>query len=223
MWRVLRRRERAVDQLDPVAVGIGDEADPILLAPTRRVGRLLGLDAGGGELLEQPVEVVDGERHVVVALTEVIRLLTANVHRQLEHVAAVGQPHADVVGGLEVQPAAMLEAEALVELPRRVDVFHPDACVYEARAHACGAYCSTQLTYTSINASIAASTPATSPVASRSSSSPRVTATPRRAWALARSRGMPSVMLISATGSTQLSTIPSSTSVVCARPCNAWP
>src|SRR5262249_47053056 len=137
------------------------------LASTRRVRGLLGLDPGGRELRQQPVEVVDHERHVVVALAEVVGLVAPNVDRELQHVAAPGQPHVDVVSGLEVQPAPVLKAEALVELPRRIDVLHSDACMYEARAHACGAYCSIQLTYTSMNASIATSTPATSPVARR--------------------------------------------------------
>src|SRR6185312_6755181 len=176
-----RRREGAVDQLDPVAVGICDEADAVLVASARRIRRLLGLDPCRRELLEQPVEVVDDDRHVVVTLAEVIRLVARYVDRQLEHVAATRQAHVDVVRGLEVQAAAVLKAKPLVELPRRVDVLHPDACVYVARAHAWGAYCSTQLAYTSMKASIAASTPATSPVASRSSSRPRVTETPRRA------------------------------------------
>ena len=47
-----------LDQLDPVAVGIADEAEAGA-ALADRVGRLLGLDAGLGEPLEGPVEVVD--------------------------------------------------------------------------------------------------------------------------------------------------------------------
>ena len=38
-------REVAVDQLDPVAVGIGDEADPVLRPAARVIRRLLRLDA----------------------------------------------------------------------------------------------------------------------------------------------------------------------------------
>ena len=44
MRRILRRREGPVDQLDPVAVGVLHEADPVLLAAAGRVRRLLGLD-----------------------------------------------------------------------------------------------------------------------------------------------------------------------------------
>jgi thiamine biosynthesis lipoprotein len=75
----------------------------------------------------------------------------------------------------------------------------------------------------SMNADIAWSVPSTSRVARRSSSSPRVTATPRRAWARAASWGTPRATLSAATGASQSSTIPSSSRVVCSRPWSAWP
>ena len=74
---VLRRREgAAVDQLDPVAVRVGHERDQRqLLALARVVRRLLGLDAERRQLGQRRVDVVDRERHVVVARAEVVGLL----------------------------------------------------------------------------------------------------------------------------------------------------
>ena len=56
---------RALDQLDPVPVGIAHEAQP-RSALAHGVRRLLGLDALAGKLLESPVEV--GNRHGDVAV-----------------------------------------------------------------------------------------------------------------------------------------------------------
>jgi hypothetical protein len=142
--RVLRRRERpSVNQFNAVAIRVGDEADPPdLLAPARRVGRLLRLDALLGQLGEQAVEVVDGERDVVVALAEVVRLLAPDVDRQLEPVAVPGQAHVDVVGLPEVELAAALEAERLVEAHRRVDVADAHAGVDERQRHRLPAFIS---------------------------------------------------------------------------------
>jgi hypothetical protein len=57
--RVLRRRKGAVDQLDPVAVGVVHEADPVLVAVARCVGGTFGLDPLGREPLEQPIQILD--------------------------------------------------------------------------------------------------------------------------------------------------------------------
>jgi hypothetical protein len=90
--RILRGGELPVDQLDPVAVGVGDEADPVLLASARRVGRLLRLDAPIAQPRQQPVEVVDDERQVVVAVAEVVGLVAADVDRQLQPSPPSGRP-----------------------------------------------------------------------------------------------------------------------------------
>lgn len=105
-----------VDELDPVPVGIGYEADPILLSPPRRVRRPIGLDARLRQRGQQAVEVVHHEGHVVVAIAEVVGFVAADVHRQLQHVAVAKEAQVDVVGRLEVQAATRLEAEPAVEL-----------------------------------------------------------------------------------------------------------
>ena len=69
--------------------------------------------------------------------------------------------------------------------------------------------------------SIAASHAGRLPVASKSSSNPRVTATPSRACAAACSLGKPSRSSSACTGSSQLSTMPSSNCVAPGRPCSA--
>jgi hypothetical protein len=76
---------------------------------------------------------------VVVAVAEVVGLVPADVDRQLEHVAATGEAHVDVVSRLEPQPAALLEAEPSVELLGRVDVPDADARVYETCGHGAAA------------------------------------------------------------------------------------
>jgi hypothetical protein len=79
IW-ILGRREVFVDQLDPVAVRVGDEADAADLGPAGgRVGWLFWLDPLGVQLGQQRVEVLDHERQVVVAVAEVVGLLATTV------------------------------------------------------------------------------------------------------------------------------------------------
>jgi hypothetical protein len=80
------------DQLDPVAVRVADEADPVALGTAAgAVRRLLRLDALGRELLEGAVEVVDGDRDVVVAGAEVVGVDPVVVG-QLEAGSSPGSP-----------------------------------------------------------------------------------------------------------------------------------
>src|SRR6476659_2867580 len=140
---VLRRREGpAVDELDAVAVGVGDEADPVLLAPAGAVGGLLWLVARLREVREEPVEVVDGQRDVAVAVAQVVGLVLADVDRELERVAVTRHAHVDVVGTPEIELAAAPEPERLVEVQRGVDVPHPHARVdqLERTRHSARAY-----------------------------------------------------------------------------------
>src|SRR5439155_3334550 len=58
------------------------------------------------------------------------------VDRELEAVRVAGETEVDVVGGREVQPAALLEAESRVEAARGVDVADADAGVDEGGRHA---------------------------------------------------------------------------------------
>ena len=117
-----------------VAVRIGDERDQRqVVAPAGAVGRLLGLHAELGEVGQDGLDVLDGDGEVVVAVAEVVGLLAADVHGQLEPVAVAGQAHVDVVGGLEVEPAALLEAEGAVEADGGVDVADADAGVRRVR------------------------------------------------------------------------------------------
>src|SRR5688500_2237074 len=62
---------RLLDGLDPVAVRVADEADPRATRPYL-VRRLLGLDAALGQRGELAVEVVDGQRDVVVARADLV-------------------------------------------------------------------------------------------------------------------------------------------------------
>ena len=62
---------RALDHLDSVAVRIAHEADP-RAALAQAVRRLLGLDALLGEVRQRGVQIVDGQRDVVVARAEVV-------------------------------------------------------------------------------------------------------------------------------------------------------
>ena len=63
-----------LDQLDAVAVGIADERDA-RTALAHLVRRLLGLDAVlGRQRPELAVEVVGGDRDVVVARAELVRV-----------------------------------------------------------------------------------------------------------------------------------------------------
>ena len=103
--------------------------------PPGRYGRLLRLDAQLGEVGQDRVDVLDGDREVVVAVAEVVGLLAADVHGQLEPVAVAGQAHVDVVRRLEVEPAALLEAEGAVEADGGVGVADADAGVDECGRH----------------------------------------------------------------------------------------
>src|SRR3954453_8106583 len=109
------------DQLDAVTVGIAHEADP-RAALADPVGRLLGFDAVAAEPLEGAVEVVDGERDVVVARAELV-VVDAVVVGQLEPVAVARNAHEHVDRLVaDRHPPPLLEAERLVEGDRAVDV-----------------------------------------------------------------------------------------------------
>src|SRR5687767_6811060 len=110
-----------LDQLDAVAVGVAHEADPVAALP-HAVGRLLRLDALARQLAQRAVEVVDGERDVVVARAELVGV-HAVVVGELEPVAVARESHEDVdrlVADRHAPP--LLEAERLVELHGAVDV-----------------------------------------------------------------------------------------------------
>ena len=84
-----------------------------------------------GERAERAVEVVDGQRDVVVARAELVGV-DAVVVGQLEPVAVAGQAHEDVDRLFaDRHPAALLEAERLVEGDGAVDVADPVAGVDE--------------------------------------------------------------------------------------------
>src|SRR3954451_14152839 len=123
----------ALDDLDAVAVRVAHEADP--RAPLAdAVGRLLRLDALVLEVLERRVEVRRGDRDVVVAGAELVGV-DAVVVRELEAVLVAGQAHEDVDRLFaDRQAPALLEAEALVEGDRAVDVADAIAGVDE-RGH----------------------------------------------------------------------------------------
>src|SRR5215218_930077 len=126
----LTRVSALLDQLDAVAVGVAHEADPVT-ALAHPVRRLLGGDALSGQLAERAVEVVDGERDVVVAGAELVRV-DAVVVGELEAVAVAGEAHEDVDRLVaDRHPPALLEAQRLVELHRAVDVADPVAGVNE--------------------------------------------------------------------------------------------
>src|SRR4029077_6625407 len=82
MTAVRVTRGSALDELDPVAVGVAYEAQP-RAALADGVGRLLGLDALVGQPGQRPVEVLDGHCDVVVAGAELVAV-DAVVVRQLE-------------------------------------------------------------------------------------------------------------------------------------------
>src|SRR5215218_7109442 len=104
----------ALDQLDPVVVGIAHEAQQ-RAALADAVGRLLGLDALLGERGERLLHVRDGQRDVVVAGAMGV-LRNAVVVGQLEPVAVSGETHEDVDRLVAERLApALLEAERLVE------------------------------------------------------------------------------------------------------------
>jgi hypothetical protein len=79
-------------------------------------GGFSSADAVLRETAQERVEVLGDERHVVVALAEVVGFVAADVDGQLEHVSVAGQAEVDVVGRVEVQLSAMLESQPAVEL-----------------------------------------------------------------------------------------------------------
>ena len=123
----------ALDQLDAVAVGVAHEAQA-RAALAHGVGRLLGLDALPGQAGQRRVEVVDGDRDVVVAGAQLVGV-DAEVVGQLQARAVAGQPHEDVDGLVADRHASqLLEAERLVEGDRAVDV--ADAIARMDQGHA---------------------------------------------------------------------------------------
>src|SRR5215218_9961871 len=115
------RSRLSLDQLDPVAVRIAYEAESRAALP-HSVGRPLGVDAVGRQLLEGAVEVLYRESDVVVAGAELIRV-DAVVVGQLEHRVLSGQPHEHVDRLVaDRHPRPLLESELLVERDRAVDV-----------------------------------------------------------------------------------------------------
>src|SRR5436853_7523400 len=119
-----------LDELGPVAVRVADEAQP-RAALADGVRRLLGLDAVLAQTGERAVEVLDGDRDVVVAGAEVVAV-DAVVVGELEARVVAGEAHEDVDRLIADREAgALLEAERLVEADRAVDVADPVARVQE--------------------------------------------------------------------------------------------
>jgi hypothetical protein len=125
-----------LDDLDPVAVGIAHEAQA-RAALAHAVGRLLRLDPLLGEAGERRVEVLRGDRDVAVAGADLVRLLAADVVRQLQarRVAVARHVHEHVDRLVADRHATdLLEPERLVEGDRAVDVEDPVARVDEGHA-----------------------------------------------------------------------------------------
>src|SRR4051812_27076172 len=122
-----------LNYLNSVAVRVADEADPVP-ALAHAVGRLLGLDPLLAQLRERRVEVGGGDRDVVVAGAQLVGV-DAVVVGELEAVLVAGQAHEDVDRLFaDRHPAALLEAERLVERDGAVDVADAVAGVDE-RGH----------------------------------------------------------------------------------------
>src|SRR6187431_2605613 len=117
----VRANSSLLDELDPIAVRVADEAESG--APlSHSVRRALGLDPLAAELLERPVEVVHGERDVAVAGTELVGV-DAEVVGELQAVVVPGQAHENVdrlVANRKLP--ALFEPECLVEGDRAVGV-----------------------------------------------------------------------------------------------------
>ena len=99
-----------------------------------------------------------------------------------------------------------------------------EACPGEP--HNGAAFVSIHLSVRAMKVSIAWSAASVSPVASRSSSRPRVTATPSRRWARACGSGVPLAAAAATSGSSQSIVPPRNSSknpAVCGWPCRAWP
>src|SRR4051794_6975845 len=120
----------ALDELDPVAVRIADEAQA-RAALADAVRRLLGLDALLAQALEGAVEILHGDRDVVVAGAELVAV-DAVVVGQLEPRIVARQAHEDVDRLVaDRHPGALLEAERFVEADGTVDVADAIAGVQE--------------------------------------------------------------------------------------------
>src|SRR6059058_5496386 len=128
----------ALDQLDPVAVRVLDEAEP-RAALADAVGLALGLDALLGQAPQRAVEVVDADRDVAVAGAEVIRTAVVVVGQLQDRVVAAHRE--EVVRRLllsvpdDVQLAVEREAERLVEGAAPAGVGDPYHRVQEGRGH----------------------------------------------------------------------------------------
>src|SRR5437763_5419093 len=128
----------ALDQLDPVAVRVLDEAEP-RAALADAVGLALGLDALVGQARQRAVEVVDADRDVAVAGAEVIRTPVVVVGQLQDRVVAAHRE--EVVRRLllsvpdDVQLAVEREAERLVEGAAPAGIGDPDHRVQEGRGH----------------------------------------------------------------------------------------
>src|SRR5579864_8240605 len=90
------------DDLDPVLVGIANEAETISALP-HRVGRALRLDALLLELRQGAVEVVDADRDVPVGAAQLVRAAVV-IERQLELLLLAGVAE-EVVRRLELAVA----------------------------------------------------------------------------------------------------------------------
>src|SRR5581483_5755647 len=123
-----RLASAALDQLDPVAVWVPDEADPGA-AGAHLIRRPLRLDALLRQRRERRVEVLDAEGDMAVAGAEVVRP-TVMVERQLELGVVAGRRE-EVVRSLQLavpddrRLAPELEAERLVEGAAAVEVGDP--------------------------------------------------------------------------------------------------
>lgn len=112
----------ALDQFDPVVVGVTDEAEPGA-ALTHRVRRSFRRDSVGREPLQGAVHVTDRDRDVTVTGTDLIRPLLTEVPGQLEPRTVVLEPHEDVDCLLaDRNPPQLLHAELLVERDRPINV-----------------------------------------------------------------------------------------------------
>ncbi len=132
--RLSHNQSGALEDLDPVAVRISDEAQPVA-ALADGVRRSLGLDPLLLELAECLVELCRRDRDVPVAGADLIRLGAPDVVGELEPRLGpvVGQPHEHVDRLVaDLSPVLFLEPERLVEGDRAVDVGDPVAGVDQA-------------------------------------------------------------------------------------------